>query len=281
VHFGLLIDTNSSLAPLYFGEGWGLFSQGQPLTAQRKRVRLILPLTAGSQRVTLRMRLPEAFTGPSQTVRLELNGWQSPPQPLNREWREITFELPGSVTQAGLNDVWLRFEAVTNLSTVSTAQPLVDVTALSAGEDVGGFGHIFVNGHDLSPNERGYNAVQIAANGSPQIAHFDTHLEPAAATALAEFVRHTPSETLLVLAVADEASQSLSEEAVAALHTLGASGDLRDCFRCSRALIRQADGTLLEALDPLRPVGLTTGLGLTEPRVAAQVGWVRVEPVEE
>jgi hypothetical protein len=198
---------------------------------------------------------------------------------MGQDWHEYTFELPAGVGTTGLNDVWLHFSQVTTLPPPNPETPPLDITAISAGEEVGGFGHIFFNGYEVSPNERGYNVALRQPDGELAVRSFDTHLNPAAAEALTAFIQPaTLSQTSIAVAAADEASLNLSEAAVHELqHTSGARGDLRGCFRCSQALIRTADGQTLEALDPLRPVGITTGLGLTEPRVAAVVDWVRVE----
>jgi hypothetical protein len=64
----------------------------------------------------------------------------------------------------------------------------------------------------------------------------------------------------------------LSPEAVDALRTIGASGDLRDHFRWGHAIVGvkgAQPGTALEALDWMRPVTLVVGEGATEPHLAA------------
>jgi hypothetical protein len=154
-----------------------------------------------------------------------------------------------------------------------------NITVLSAGEEVGDFGHIFVNGREISPNQRGYNVAIIQAD-KIEMANFDTHLDPAASAALARFLASPPPDTVIAVVAADEASANLSEEGVRALQALGAKGDLRDCFRCSHTFIRDSSGAAFEALDALRPVGVTTGLGLTEPAVAAEVEWIEIETIE-
>jgi hypothetical protein len=277
---GLQIDTASPLAPLYFGEGWGLLSPGQPIAAPRNEVHLLAPLNDGPQRVTLRTRLPDTYKAAPQSVSLTLNGWQSPPQRVGATWQEVVFDLPAGIAQPGLNDIRLHFTEVTELPFPSSSQPLLDVTILSAGQEVGNFGHIFVNGHEVSSNQRGYNVAIIQPNGMLQVANFDTHLDPTASVTLAKFVNTAPPDAVIAIAAADEASANLSEEAVLALHAIGATGDLRGCFRCSHAMISQL-GKATEALDPLRPVGVTTGLGLTEPTMVAIVDWIRVQMVEE
>ncbi len=213
---------------------------------------------------------------------INLNGWQSPPQAFGREWQELTIDLPAGAARPGLNEVWLHFGEVFPLPEHGSQAKVwtPDVTVLSAGEEVGNFGHIFVNGYDVSPNQRGYNIAVLQPDGGLQTASFDTHLDPSASTALARFLASSPPTSLIAVAAADEASAHLTEEAVLALQTIGAKGDLRGCFRCSHAFIRTPSGAVFESLDALRPVGVTTGLGLTEPTLAAEVEWIKVEAVE-
>jgi hypothetical protein len=206
----------------------------------------------------------------------------------------LTFDLPADVALPGLDDVHLCFAEVTKLSLPDSGQHPSDVTVLSAGEEVGDFGHIFVNGRDVSPNQRGYNIALIQPNDQGQTdlqtANFDTFCDlsldpncvPNASAELANFISTASAQTLVAVAAADEASYNLKENAVLALARIGATGDLRGCFRCSHALIHDPiRGITLEALDPLRPAGVTTDLGLTEPNIAALVDWIRVDPVAE
>jgi len=259
----LQITTNSPLAPLYFGEGWGVITPGQPVAAQRTAARLLLPLAGGATRLTLNIRAPQP-----QTVTLAANGWQSAPQPITTAWQPLTFTLPAAAVRVGPNDIWLKFER--------TAPAPPDITVLSAGEEVGSYGHIYVNGIDVSPNRRGYNVAVITPDGV-QTANFDTHADPAAA--LAQFLRAAPANATIALAAADEAGAQLSDDAAQTIRQVtGATGSLRGCFRCSHAIIRPAGGPPLEALDALRPVAVTTGPGLTEPALAAQVDWLKIEP---
>jgi hypothetical protein len=292
------IDSKSPLAPLYFGEGWGVLSPGRPAMVQRKEARLIMPLTGGRQRISFRLRLPAEAQVPARSMWLALNGWESAPQRITADWREYSFETPAGLAHDGLNNLFLRFDDVTSIPPPDANIPPIDVTVLSAGEEVGGFGHIFVNGRDVSPNRRGYNVAIIRhSSGSGEGAFslqqdsFDTHLDPDASAALVAYLSQQNSDlnreagTIIAVAAADEASAGLSEAAVLSLQEIaGATSDLRGCFRCSHAIISETgtpDGRVIEALDPLRPVGVTTGLGLTEPALAAAVDWIRVEAIED
>ena len=275
------IDSNNPLASLYLGEGWGWLSQGRPLTAQRRQTRLLLPLTGAPQHIRFRMRLPAGTETTPRAVYLELNSWRSASQHVTDMWQELSFELPAGVARPGLNDVYLYFEHVTTLPALNSEAALVDVTVLSAGEEVGDFGHIFVNGYEVSPNERGYNIAHIQpGDHNISVASFDTHLEAGASTRLAGFVAPL-TDGIIAVAAADEVSARLSQEAVMALQRMGAKGDLRDCFRCSHAIIYDGTGQTFEALDRFRPVGVTTGLGLTEPTIAAVVDWIEIEVTGE
>ena len=108
-------------------------------------------------------------------------------------------------------------------------------------------------------------------------------LDPDASAALADFIAAVPEGHTVAVAAADEASMNLGEEAVAALHSIGAIGDLRERFRWSHAIIGvkgAGPGSAIEALDGLRPVSVAAGPSVTQPRVAAAVEWIRFESSE-
>jgi hypothetical protein len=240
-------------------------------------------LAKAPQQLRLRLRLPEPATAKIQQLYLELNGWRSEPQPVGSTWQELSFEIPASPIQPGLNDLRLHFENVVSLPFPGPETATLDVTVLSAGEEVGGFGHIYVNGYQVSANQRGYNVVIIQPGQPVLVDSFDTHYHPSASAALSHYEPLTvqAADTIIAVAAADEASAQLGADAISALHSIGAKGDLRGCFRCSHAFISEVgrpDGRAVEALDPLRPVGVTLNLGLTEPTIAAIVDWIWIEP---
>jgi hypothetical protein len=140
-----------------------------------------------------------------------------------------------------------------------------DLRVRSAGQPFGNAASIVLNGRELATNHRGYNLVAVERDGRVRDAGaFDTFLDPAAGGRLAAFVRRLPEGTVVAGAVRDEGSRGLSEDAVAALRTLGVAGDLRGHFRESHAFVGVKGapaGAALEALGP-RSLALTVG----EPR---------------
>ncbi|MFN2219781.1 MAG: interleukin-like EMT inducer domain-containing protein, partial [Anaerolineae bacterium] len=149
-----------------------------------------------------------------------------------------------------------------------------NLVAHSAGKEVGDFGHIYVDGADVSPGKRGYNLAVIHPETGvvEQTAAFDTHLDATASHQLAAFLGSVPDGRIVAVAASDEASRLLGEDAVAALRGIGAQGDLRDRFRWGHAIIGvqgAGAGTALEAMDWIRPVAAIVGEGATEPHLAA------------
>ena len=259
----LLAD--SPLTKLYFAEGWGIADKH--IVAQRQEARLLLPLNGEGQTAHFRARLPENAGLPQGEMWLTLNGWRSKTVSLSPEWRATSLDIPAEAVLPGLNDLRLHFSRLTPVDPTA-----MEVTVISAGEEGGNLGHIYLNGVDISPNRRGYNIALIQPEqGLLKTANFDTHLDPEASRALAEFIAAAPEDALIAVAAADEASLNLNEEAVAALRSIGGRVDLRGQFRASHALIGGKNyDRPLEAADPLqRPVKLTTGLGLVEPEAAA------------
>jgi len=279
------VSVAAPLARLYLAEGWGaLVDEGTHeadgrVWAQRKKARLLVPLDGQAQEVILRLFTPDE----GQRLVLSVNGWRSAPFSLRPGWGEYTLSLPAEALRAGLNEIYLHFDQLYPIASVLPEGNTPALLVQSAGQEVGDFGHIYVNGVDVSPNQRGYNVAVISSQGDITTAGFDTHLDPDASAALAEFIAAVPEGHTIAIAAADEVSMNLGEEAVAALRSVGAAGDLRERFRWSHAIIgvKGANpGSAIEALDGLRPVSVAAGPSVTQPRVAAAVEWIRFESSE-
>jgi len=277
------LSPKEPLIRLELGEGWGPLPErydGEPLMwAQRKSVRLLVVLNGRPQQVSWRLYSPAA----GQRLTFSMNGWQSAPLDLSLGWGEYALDLPAAAVRAGLNEIWLGFDRLlpaAGLPHPAEGQRPASLVVCSAGEEVGSFGHIYVDGVDRSPNRRGYNVAVISPEGSVQAMSFDTHLDPGASAALAAFIQRAPAGSTVAVAVADEASMNLGREATAALGSAGAAGDLTGKFRWSHALIGtkgDQPGAALETMDALRPVCVAAGPALSEPNAAAGLAWMRFE----
>jgi hypothetical protein len=194
---------------------------------------------------------------------------------LTKGHQTLNLSIPAEFVTNGLNEIQLHFEQIFPVASTRT-----DVTVVSAGEEGGSLGHIYLNGVDVSTNRRGYNLALIHPNGDLlATANFDTFCQPEtggdcpanASHELAAFITTAPPEMIVAGAAADEASSNLTEEAVNAFRSIGVQVDLRGQFRASHAfIVDQANSQVLEEYNSLQqPIKLTTGLGLVEPNIAA------------
>jgi hypothetical protein len=237
----------------------------------------MLPLGDGPAQ----LHLTASALAPQQTVRVVVDGDDLGERPLPFAETELVYDVPARPGRPPLSDVRLRFgrtvpfdEFAMLLSRAGPAGLLVR----SAGQEAGDFGHIFLNGRDVSPNRRGYNLVALDATGALlDAASFDTHADPAASAAMAEWINARQPGTVIVGAVRDEASMNLGQAAIDALRSIGVESDLRGHFRWGHAFIATVGdsvtwwGETQEARDAIRPAQLSFGLPLSEPSVTAAV----------
>ncbi|MGB9301906.1 MAG: interleukin-like EMT inducer domain-containing protein, partial [Anaerolineae bacterium] len=279
----LLIDLGSDEARPHLGEGWSE-SGAEQVWAQRREARFLVSLSREHQHMTMRIFAP----GPGQGLEVVLNGHSATSLRLSEGWHEYEVLLPKRLLRDGLNELHFRFhrlfpvdgirEGGYEIGDTGVTCP-VNILVKSAGEEVGDFGHIYVDGRNVSPDERGYNVVVLdPVSGAVEgTGHFDTFASEEESTRLAEFITGIPDGRIVAVAVEDEASLHLTEEAVLALRTIGAREDLRDMFRWEHAIIgvKGAEpGQALEAMGLLRPVSVRAGQGFTEPAAAAAFDYV-------
>ena len=129
-----------------------------------------------------------------------------------------------------------------------------DLAVTSGGEPYGDIASIELDGVEMARDRRGYNLLALGPDGTVvATALFDTFLKPEAAHEMAAWIAALAPGTIVAGAVKDEASGRLTAEAVAALHDLGVSGDLRGRFRESHAFVGvkgAPPGTAVQALGP-------------------------------
>jgi hypothetical protein len=164
----------------------------------------------------------------------------------------------------------------------------VSLLVRSAGQEVGDFAHIWLNGVDVASGERGYNLAAIDPRGRLLGAEtFDTLALPEgpdmppgeASRDMAAWLRSWPPGTLIAGAVADEASLQLGQDAVDALGEIGVATDLRGRFRWSHAFIGAvgAAGAAVEDAALLRPAVVVLGAPVDGPVVYGQLRAIEIE----
>ncbi|TKJ31041.1 MAG: hypothetical protein CEE40_03035 [Chloroflexi bacterium B3_Chlor] len=284
-----VIDLGTDAAHLNLGEGWSE-SGGEHMWAQRKETRLFVSLPRRRQQMTLRVMAP----GPDQTLEIVLNGKFVTRLDLSSAWQEYRVTLPVDCLKDGLNEFHFRFGRLFPAEEIQDGDYVIGDTGVtaaanilvkSAGEEVGDFGHIYVDGRNLSPDERGYNMVVLDPRSGlvESAGHFDTFASEEQSQLLADFLATIPAGKIVAVAVEDEASLHLTEEAVRALGSIGATGDLRGRFRWEHAVIGvkgAIPGQALERMGVLQPVSVGVGQGLTEPTAAAAFDHIIFQAVD-
>jgi hypothetical protein len=290
------IHAGEPLTRLHFAEGWGMLSDGA-VWATRREAKLFMRLdrVTGEQTLSFRAYAPMS----NQRVAVSVNGHAAGAVQLRQGWGEYSARVPRSVPvlsgvegwRAGVNEIILQFDALVPVASVRAGDYAIGMTGIaapvsivvsSAGNEVGDFAHVYVNGVDAAPNARGYNVVVInERTGAVEAsAAFDTFASEKESARLAQFIAEIPNGKIVAVAVRDEASRFLTEDAVNALRPIGAERDLRGKFRWSHAIIGvkgAASGSAWEAAFETLPAQLVVGISATEPNVAAAVEWVKVE----
>ncbi|MCE7986332.1 MAG: hypothetical protein DYG89_34595 [Caldilinea sp. CFX5] len=271
---------------LYLAEGWSALATDGVRYATRPcaTIMLNLPATGGQ----LAFELP----GPQQNAMIYLNGQLLAGATLPAPDLRTTLQTPAGSTDAFSDRVELCFERRTplvELAATGTKQgwPIGktgvtlnhSLVVQSAGNDVGNFAHIFVDGVEVSPNQVGYNLVALDAAGVVQSSKtFNTLASPEESQALADWLQPWPAGTIIAGAVRDEASMNLTETAVNALKTIGLTTDLRERFRWSHAfvgVVGATPGSALEAATLLQPAAVSVGIAVDAPTVYGGVGRIQ------
>jgi len=278
------------LKRLHFAEGWGALITNAPIWATRRQAKVFVRVDAAHNHILSFSAFSPVF---SQRVRVEVNGNLLCALSLAQGEGVYTCRAVGAQNgwRTGLNEIVFRFEQIESVASLVVGEYTVGTTgfvspvslvATSAASEVGDFAHIYVDGVETSLNQRGYNIVVINRNtGSVEArAAFDTFKSADESARLAQFINAIPPERVVIVAVRDEAARNLTEEAVNALRSLGATQDLRGKFRWSHAIIGikgARPGTALESASEILPAQLVIGIGATEPNVAAAIEWIKIE----
>jgi hypothetical protein len=264
-----LIDEDASL---YLGEGWAPLPTADGVRyATRRNPVLLVDLPATCAQIHL------DWAGPAHTMGVRVNGQPLVLQSVAPD--HLAAPLPVGVADQPVDRIELRFEGDSlpgggvmtapdgrGWSVGATGLTLPGASWLvvrSAGEEVGDFARIMVDGRDVARNERGYNLVALNSQGGVlDSVAFDTSGDSNASDALAAWIDRWPPGTVIAGAVNDEASLQLSQVAVDALHSLGVAANLRDHFRWSHAFIGATGarpGEAIETTALIRPATVVLG----------------------
>jgi hypothetical protein len=282
-----LIRADDPMARLNFAEGWGTLG-GSAVWATQRQTKLFVQIDAPRD-ATLSFRTFAPMA--NQRVTMNFNGHAVDTLSLQQGWGEYGLRVVASQVRAGMNEIILQFDSLAPVASVHAGDfsigttgvnAPVSIVARSAGSEVGDFAHVFVNGIDTAENARGYNIVVI----NPQTGvvesskAFDTFASADESARLAQFVDQIPSGKIVAVAVRDEASRYLTENAVNALRSIGAQENLRGKWRWSHAIIGvkgAAPGSALENASETMPAQEIVGVGAMEPNVAAAVEWIGIK----
>ena len=259
---GWQTDLAAAGGTLHLAEGWSALASAPSgvryATRESAHLLLDIPEEGGKLRV-------EVF-GPMSPVLL-LNGVPLSTHASADTETWIEAFVPTGLADQPVDRLALQFAGPTTPVTATISPPEDGITigatevemerptalaVRSAGEEVGDFAVIYVNGIDVAANERGYNLVALDTGGTViDTAVFDTFISSTESAAMAVWLDSWPAGTIIAGAVADEASQHLGQDTIDALENLGVSGDLRGKFRWSHAFIGaagSAPGTALESM---------------------------------
>lgn len=240
--FALAGSEATASAFAYLGEGWSTARGADVRYAIRARTSLLLPLPADGAILTLAPAAsgaaPEVRVG---GVRLEavettgdVNAYALPPGLATEPVSAVDIRFSGD----GLEVQELATAPSPIHATGVTLPPGVVLFARSAGEPTGNFAQLWVNGANVAPGTRGFNLAALDANGTLLGAKvFDTFAGEDESARMATWLRTWPRGTIIMGAVADEASYHLTADAVAALGDVGLAPDGLEHFRRSHAFI--------------------------------------------
>lgn len=251
----------------YRGDGWTgeELYEGRPIRwSTRQSARIFVPNLAGSGAtvpLTVRAAPFDYPDRPEGTLRLRLNGHLLGELPLRSGFHDYRVTATAAQFVRGANRLDVEVDRTVRPADVlpidrtigaTGVRAPVDLRVESAGLLAGNVARIVVDGRSVARDRRGYNLVALEPTSGRIVlsASYDTFADSNASARLAQAIADLPVGTIVALAVKDDASAKLGEDAVAALRTLGMTTDLRGGFRLSHAAIGvkgAPPGTAIEA----------------------------------
>lgn len=270
------IDLAAADSALYLAEGWAPATWQGIRYATRPCADLLLNLPATAGQLTMQVAAGAGLT-------FALNGRSVPVMPASADPQAIALAIPPGAAGELIDRLTLCRPDPTPVVELATGGQIgatgvvspVNLVVQSAGNDVGNFAQVLVNGAVVMQGQTGYNLVALDATGALLgTQNFNTFATPQAAEALATWLAQWPAGTIIAGAVMDEASYSLTPVAVNALSQIGVMTDLQGRFRWSHAFVGvmgSAPGTALEATSLFQPALVAVGAPLDASTVYAGV----------
>jgi interleukin-like EMT inducer protein len=212
-------------------------------------------------------------------IDVDLNGHLLGRREIGAGWTHVTLPLEGPRHHSAPNVVSIDLHydgsatpsAGRRIGRTGVISP-VDLQVISGGMETGDDGSIYINAHQRSPNQRGYNLVAIdpASGALLWSDDFDTFGSRGESDRLAQVIERLPAGTIVAAAVKDEASKGLTDRAVAAFRSLGGSADIRGQFRASHVLIGVKGARPGTAIEQSGYARLTATLGSAPEQVGVE-----------
>ncbi len=175
-------------------------------------------------------------------------------------WDRASFTIGGNVGNNWSQSQGAQFasNSLSNLDVSSQGLTLArnsfHVRAESAGFNDGNTSLLSVNGHVVGKNRRGHNiavldnrTLQVISTGS-----FDTYVSQDSANAMADYLDALPDSSIVLVAVKDEGSRSMTERAYLSLESLGSQQARLVSFRDSWAMMGKKGGRAADVIEVLR-----------------------------
>lgn len=283
----------------YRGEGWDNVEVDAPygesaVWATGERSRLFVPLRGLDPAATYFVQVsahPFAYPGsPAQQIGLIVNGERLERFPLPDGWQTLTWSVPGTLLENGLNRLDLTWEYAAVPRDVMRGDRAIGATGVTLPIDAdlkafdgGGFIALFDDEgvqSDASYGRLGINITVLDARSGAVLekAGFDTTASAAESERLAAFVESIPNSAPVLVVTYGDATAYLDEAAAQALNTLGANlvvEEVRGYHFAIAGVKGAAPGTAAQVIDP-EDAFLRISFNRDRRPLAAAVDWLQI-----
>lgn len=200
--------------------------------------------------------------------------------PYNNTWQVRTIHIKKDFVINGVNILQLQYEPPAVSSADKDDFFPVSIAAVSAGFNYNneGAARIFVKGKDLSKNQRGLNLICLEAKSGKVMINevFDICGDEDECNRLSTVIDALEHGTIIVAAVKDDASVSVTPQVHKTFSSFGASVDLKKKFRFAYCVIGKKGWEKGKAIEELNPA--VTSIRAGDGELAVKSVTVQSEP---